>query len=186
MSDSEDDRKHIDPSEEVDVGEDPFSKPAPPKPKKVEEEVEEEKDISVEQPEPTKAPVESTIQREEPGSREGTIRVADPIVEAVAGISKFQFRVTDPKMTMPEKATDLGYWIYHVVTKCELPGWGKNLRVPRRYSDFVWLRDAVCYDNAGCIIPPLPEKNVKGQIEKIVLSDVCLLKVFFIKTYPVR
>lgn len=35
--------------------------------------------------------------------------------------------------------------------------------VLRRFSDFVWLHDQLCFFHPGCIVPPLPEKQTIGR-----------------------
>lgn len=37
---------------------------------------------------------------------------------------------------------------------------GTSFSVHRRYSDFVWLREMLCHEQRGQIIPPLPPKHV--------------------------
>ena len=86
-----------------------------------------------------------------------------------------QFKVCDPRMTMPDSAFDLAYWIYTVHVKTDAEAWVPESKQGRRYSDFLWLRDQLCADYPGAVVPPLPEKNVKGNIEKIMLTDANLL-----------
>jgi sorting nexin-1/2 len=37
--------------------------------------------------------------------------------------------------------------------------------VLRRYSDFVWLYHALCFNNPGVVVPPVPEKSSFGRFE---------------------
>ncbi|RXW23897.1 hypothetical protein EST38_g1979 [Candolleomyces aberdarensis] len=37
--------------------------------------------------------------------------------------------------------------------------------VLRRYSDFVWLYETLCFNNPGVVVPPVPEKNTFGRFE---------------------
>ena len=176
---------------EVGEGDDPFSKPGPPKAKESDEESP-----------PAAAPQESAHMSnmmsdfEDPNAPPPAAPVAQPVASSspsapstvpnlvfsgavlggeIGAKSQFVFRVCDPRMTMPDSAIDLAYWIYTVHTKAEASGWEAETKQSRRYSDFLWLRDQLCADHPGAIVPPLPEKNVKGQLEKIMLTNVELL-----------
>jgi len=48
---------------------------------------------------------------------------------------------------------------------------GKKVDVFRRYSDFVWLRQALEKNFPGCIVPPLPEKAVIGRFQGEFVSQ---------------
>mmetsp|Transcript_36316 Transcript_36316/g.67108 ORF Transcript_36316/g.67108 Transcript_36316/m.67108 type:complete len:419 (-) Transcript_36316:348-1604(-) len=48
---------------------------------------------------------------------------------------------------------------------------GKKVDVFRRYSDFVWLRQALEKKFPGCIVPPLPEKAVIGRFQGEFVSQ---------------
>eukprot|EP01064_Diplonema_japonicum_P037640 TRINITY_DN887_c1_g2_i1.p1 TRINITY_DN887_c1_g2~~TRINITY_DN887_c1_g2_i1.p1 ORF type:complete len:492 (+),score=133.92 TRINITY_DN887_c1_g2_i1:42-1517(+) len=157
--------------EEVNEGEDPFSSTAPPvETKKVEDEDEDSM--------PPVAPVAAPVKEpSSPVKSWGGFQEERVLATSTSKVEKLelQFRVCEPKMTMPDSAMDLAYWIYHVVTKASLAGWPESLRQPRRYSDFLWLREELCSQFPGAIVPPLPEKNVKGQLEKIMLNNLELL-----------
>lgn len=43
----------------------------------------------------------------------------------------------------------------------------KELVCVRRYNDFVWVREQLVELYPGVIVPPIPEKSVKGVIEKL-------------------
>ncbi|KAJ9470552.1 Sorting nexin 2A [Diplonema papillatum] len=156
-------------------GEDPFSQPAPKKPVPV--------DSDDEAPAPKPQHHYDTSRQDD--IYEEDIPQEAPAVASSSSMketdddepekSDFAFRVCEPRMTMPDSAIDLAYWTYYVNTKTNLPGWAKELKESRRFSDFIWLRDELCNEYPGAIIPPLPEKNVKGHIEKVLLTNVDLL-----------
>jgi hypothetical protein len=81
----------------------------------------------------------------------------------------FEFNVSEPEKKERSRTLDLSYWIYHVYTKTTLPTFSQKESVcVRRYSDFVWLRDQMVELYPGVIVPPIPEKSVKGSMEKLV------------------
>ncbi|KAK5575008.1 hypothetical protein RB653_010263 [Dictyostelium firmibasis] len=66
------------------------------------------------------------------------------------------------------------YAIYKIVTKSALnenPDYKKEVSVNRRYSDFLWLRNALKETRKGCIIPQLPEKAVLNNRNKEFLEQ---------------
>ncbi|KAM9971697.1 hypothetical protein ACTFIW_011680 [Dictyostelium discoideum] len=66
------------------------------------------------------------------------------------------------------------YAIYKIVTKSALnenPDYKKEVSVNRRYSDFIWLRNALKETRKGCIIPQLPEKAVLNNRNKDFLEQ---------------
>lgn len=64
---------------------------------------------------------------------------------------------------------DFAYWTYHVYTKTTLETFSqKELVCVRRYNDFVWLRDQLVETYQGVIVPPIPEKSIKGSLEKVL------------------
>lgn len=98
--------------------------------------------------------------------------MADRQPPSFAVSSPFKFKVHDPCMVMPDSTMELAYWIYNVTTTTTLEVWEKkDNKVQHRFSDFVWLRDEIVQDHPGYIVPPLPDSNVKGHLEKVVLSD---------------
>ena len=54
-----------------------------------------------------------------------------------------------------------------------------NFRVRKRYSDFEWLRNALCSQYLGCVIPPLCKKNYGDRFtEALVAKRTRLLQKF--------
>eukprot|EP01062_Namystynia_karyoxenos_P056902 TRINITY_DN47838_c0_g1_i1.p1 TRINITY_DN47838_c0_g1~~TRINITY_DN47838_c0_g1_i1.p1 ORF type:complete len:471 (+),score=190.78 TRINITY_DN47838_c0_g1_i1:90-1415(+) len=96
-------------------------------------------------------------------------------MEAPEGCQVLSFKVTEPRMTMPEGPVDLAYWVYQICTQTTLPWTRKELKVPHRYSDFQWLRDELVWEHPGVIVAPIPEQDLKGQMEKIVLTNLKLV-----------
>jgi hypothetical protein len=43
-----------------------------------------------------------------------------------------------------------------------------NINVPRRYSDFFFLRDILKQRYPGMMIPPIPPKRMKGKSNEVV------------------
>eukprot|EP01059_Diplonema_ambulator_P015465 TRINITY_DN26607_c0_g1_i1.p1 TRINITY_DN26607_c0_g1~~TRINITY_DN26607_c0_g1_i1.p1 ORF type:complete len:419 (+),score=173.09 TRINITY_DN26607_c0_g1_i1:54-1259(+) len=86
----------------------------------------------------------------------------------------YEFTVADPVKKEKGGALDLSYWTYQVYTKTNLvsPGMFKqpSMRAVRRYNDFVWLRETLVEEYPGVIVPPIPEKSLKGNIEKVSSS----------------
>jgi len=81
----------------------------------------------------------------------------------------FEFTVSEPERKEKSGALDLSFWVYHIDTKTTLEQYpNKVLTVIRRFSDFVWLRDRMFDENPGVIVPPIPEKEMKGTLEKFV------------------
>lgn len=75
----------------------------------------------------------------------------------------FTIRVGDP-----HKVGDgmTGHMVYTVRTKTDAAGFkAAQFSSLRRYSDFRWLHAALVHNNAGIIIPPVPEK-VRGLISR--------------------
>eukprot|EP01063_Lacrimia_lanifica_P031786 TRINITY_DN530_c4_g1_i1.p1 TRINITY_DN530_c4_g1~~TRINITY_DN530_c4_g1_i1.p1 ORF type:complete len:420 (+),score=190.39 TRINITY_DN530_c4_g1_i1:55-1260(+) len=93
---------------------------------------------------------------------------------AVPAGSYFDFTVGEHKK---EKggALDLSYWTYQIQTRTTLVGEGMFKAgacvAVRRYNDFVWLREALVEENPGVICPPIPEKSIKGMVDKMAGSD---------------
>ncbi|EAU90507.2 protein transporter [Coprinopsis cinerea okayama7 len=68
----------------------------------------------------------------------------------------------------PQKVGDplRPYIMYTVHTRTTSPLFHKSaFSVLRRYSDFVWLYEALCYNNPGVVVPPVPEKSSFGRFE---------------------
>eukprot|EP01012_Entosiphon_sulcatum_P039390 TRINITY_DN5184_c0_g1_i1.p3 TRINITY_DN5184_c0_g1~~TRINITY_DN5184_c0_g1_i1.p3 ORF type:complete len:412 (-),score=107.31 TRINITY_DN5184_c0_g1_i1:35-1270(-) len=81
----------------------------------------------------------------------------------------FEFNVSEPEKKEKQGALDFAYWTYHVYTKTTLETFSqKELVCVRRYNDFVWLRDQLVEAYQGVIVPPIPEKSIKGSLEKVI------------------
>lgn len=53
-------------------------------------------------------------------------------------------------------------------TKTSLPQYAtKEMTAVRRYNDFAWLREQLVEFHCGIIVPPVPEKSIKGTVEKV-------------------
>ncbi|KAJ3510096.1 hypothetical protein NMY22_g16080 [Coprinellus aureogranulatus] len=74
--------------------------------------------------------------------------------------------------------------MYTVHTRTTSPLFQKSaFSVLRRYSDFVWLYETLCYNNPGVVVPPVPEKNAFGRFEDQFLRqrrlalEKCITKI---------
>jgi hypothetical protein len=47
---------------------------------------------------------------------------------------------------------------------------GETYNVNRRFSDFVWLRDQLLQEHAGCVVPPVPEKVGELKLRSPLLN----------------
>ncbi|TFK29709.1 protein transporter [Coprinopsis marcescibilis] len=68
----------------------------------------------------------------------------------------------------PQKVGDplRPYIMYTVHTRTTSPLFQKSaFSVLRRYSDFVWLYETLCYNNPGVVVPPVPDKSSFGRFE---------------------
>eukprot|EP01062_Namystynia_karyoxenos_P074785 TRINITY_DN7179_c0_g1_i2.p1 TRINITY_DN7179_c0_g1~~TRINITY_DN7179_c0_g1_i2.p1 ORF type:complete len:528 (+),score=169.91 TRINITY_DN7179_c0_g1_i2:79-1584(+) len=86
-----------------------------------------------------------------------------------------RFKVCDARMELPSSMLNLAYWVYEVHTVSRLDWPKKEMKAAHRYSDFLWLREELVHDHSGVIVPPLPEKDSAGQLEKVVLNDLTLI-----------
>ncbi|EKF31637.1 phosphoinositide-binding protein, putative [Trypanosoma cruzi marinkellei] len=87
------------------------------------------------------------------------------------GETVFEFKVLDPEQRRGNGALDLAYWTYRIRASTTLSTYAqKELEVVRRYSDFEWFRTQLCEAYPYCIVPPIPEKDVQGTLDKIVGS----------------
>jgi sorting nexin-1/2 len=60
------------------------------------------------------------------------------------------------------------YMLYKI--RSAVQGSSGEAEVNRRYSDFVWLHDALQYGFPGVVVPPLPEKRLRGTFEPAFLQ----------------
>ncbi|KAI0285806.1 Vps5 C terminal like-domain-containing protein [Russula aff. rugulosa BPL654] len=77
--------------------------------------------------------------------------------------SVFAITVEDPqKVGDPIRA----FIMYTVHTKTTSPAFSKpSFSVLRRYSDFLWLYEALSLNNPGVVVPPVPEKSPFGRFD---------------------
>ncbi|RNF06502.1 putative phosphoinositide-binding protein [Trypanosoma rangeli] len=88
------------------------------------------------------------------------------------GGSVFEFKVMEPEQRKGAGALDFAYWTYRIRVSTTLSTYAqKELEVVRRYSDFEWFRAQLCEAYPYCIVPPIPEKDVQGTLDKFVGSD---------------
>eukprot|EP00744_Colponema_vietnamica_P008104 GILI01011581.1.p1 GENE.GILI01011581.1~~GILI01011581.1.p1 ORF type:complete len:406 (-),score=114.49 GILI01011581.1:271-1488(-) len=81
---------------------------------------------------------------------------------------QFEFIVYPPEMRKSEGKLGLSFWVYKISAVVPLPNYSrKHFDVMRRYSDFEWLRNQFSEEYPYCIIPPIPEKDMQGTIDKI-------------------
>ena len=93
--------------------------------------------------------------------------MTDTPVSIPAG-SCYEFVVAEPQKREKAGALDLSYWTYQINTKTNLEIFkAPTMKAVRRYNDFVWLREALVEENPGVIVPPIPEKSLKGTLEKV-------------------
>eukprot|EP00667_Euglena_gracilis_P008293 EG_transcript_8392 len=63
------------------------------------------------------------------------------------------------------------HYVYAIQTKTDLPQYYRpQMRVERRYNDFLWFREVLASEHPALIIPPLPPKHL--PVEKVVDIDV--------------
>lgn len=76
----------------------------------------------------------------------------------------FQITVSDPtKVGDPVR----GHVVYTVRTKTTSPHYRRGeFSVLRRFSDFLWLFDALTANNPGVIVPPVPDKHAFGRFQE--------------------
>jgi len=59
-----------------------------------------------------------------------------------------------------------GYTVYTVRTRTQSPHYRKSeISVLRRFSEFLWLFDALTLNNPGVIVPPMPDKQPWGRFQ---------------------
>jgi len=62
--------------------------------------------------------------------------------------------------------------MYTVSTKTTSPLFSKaSFSVLRRFSDFLWLYDALSANNPGVVVPPVPEKNPFGRFQDTFIEQ---------------
>ncbi|KAG8880932.1 Vacuolar protein sorting-associated protein 5 [Tulasnella sp. 331] len=118
---------------------------------------------------------EETSDKEERTSPSGSVATVKedddederPLGVQVNGNNSF----SDPKTPLPTFVITVGdpqkigdpikaHIVYTVHTKTTAPSFAKSsFSVLRRYSDFLWLYEALCANNPGIIVPPVPDKN---------------------------
>lgn len=76
----------------------------------------------------------------------------------------FSITISDPtKVGDPVR----GYIVYTVTTRTTSPHYKRGeFSALRRFSDFLWLLEAVSNNNPGVIVPPMPDKNAFGRFEE--------------------
>lgn len=81
----------------------------------------------------------------------------------------FEFDVSEPQKKEGAGALDLAYWVYKITARTNLSQY-RNMAmvVQRRYSDFDWLRQQMVLTFPGIIVPPIPEKELAGTMQKVV------------------
>jgi sorting nexin-1/2 len=84
-------------------------------------------------------------------------------------MTKFSFQVGEAEQRQGTGALKRPFWVYCVMCKTDSEHYQlKELQVKRRYSDFEWLRAKLSTRYPFCIIPPVPEKDIHGTVEKFV------------------
>ena len=59
-----------------------------------------------------------------------------------------------------------GYTVYTIRTRTSSPHYRRtDFSVLRRFSDFLWLFDALTANNSGVIVPPMPDKHPFGRFQ---------------------
>ena len=81
----------------------------------------------------------------------------------------FEFDVSEPQRKEGTGTLDLAYWVYKINARTNLSQYRNMATVTlRRYSDFHWMRQQLCLTFPGVVIPPIPEKDLIGTIQKMV------------------
>lgn len=76
--------------------------------------------------------------------------------------SNYPFTISEPTKK-PSEGVQLSYWVYKITV-------GEKF-VFRRFSDFEWLNNCLELTELGCIIPALPEKDILGNLDKVLNID---------------
>ncbi|KAL7423001.1 Vacuolar protein sorting-associated protein vps5 [Cryptotrichosporon argae] len=80
----------------------------------------------------------------------------------------FQITVGDPtKVGDPVR----GHVVYTVRTRTTSPHYRRgDMAVLRRFSDFLWLFEALTFNNPGVIVPPVPDKHAFGRFQETFIE----------------
>eukprot|EP00760_Papus_ankaliazontas_P015550 PhM_4_TR16580/c0_g2_i1/m.53291 len=96
---------------------------------------------------------------------------------------KLELSVSNARREFEEggKVKNLPFWVYFVTCRTTLPKYvdtvgqrqagdsdGVTLTVWRRYNDFLWLRTTLVRMYSGHIIPPVPQKDIAGMMDKVM------------------
>jgi sorting nexin-1/2 len=110
----------------------------------------------------TSSPVQSTSVLPTDDAHEHD-RADEPPTPSKRKSTMFQISVGDPtKVGDPVR----GYTVYTVRTRTTSPHYRKSeISVLRRFSDFLWLFDALTLNNPGVIVPPMPDKQPWGRFQ---------------------
>jgi sorting nexin-1/2 len=93
----------------------------------------------------------------------------------------FQVTISDPaRVGDPVR----GYTVYTVRTRTTSPHYRRTeISVLRRFSDFLWLFEALTSNNPGVIVPPVPDKHTFGRFQDQFIEtrrqalERCLAKI---------
>mmetsp|Transcript_11594 Transcript_11594/g.17144 ORF Transcript_11594/g.17144 Transcript_11594/m.17144 type:complete len:437 (+) Transcript_11594:82-1392(+) len=142
----EDQENHIEQDGEIEINEDEIIQ-------EIEEGDQEEEEEAVVENEEDQEVVEGEEEEEEEGEEED---------------AAFQFLISDPSKSYHGKK--LTFWVYKITTEVSVHDEYKEpeYEVRRRFSHFLWLRQQLVDNHPGCIVPPVPEKDFKGTLEKFV------------------
>ncbi|KAK4685193.1 sorting nexin-1/2, partial [Tremellales sp. Uapishka_1] len=96
-------------------------------------------------------------------SANGTPRTPGSARSNIRNTPVFQIAVTDPtKIGDPVR----GHIIYTVRTRTTSPHYRRGeFSALRRFSDFLWLFEALTLNNPGVIVPPVPDKHAFGRFQ---------------------
>eukprot|EP01063_Lacrimia_lanifica_P022679 TRINITY_DN30207_c0_g1_i1.p1 TRINITY_DN30207_c0_g1~~TRINITY_DN30207_c0_g1_i1.p1 ORF type:complete len:418 (+),score=169.42 TRINITY_DN30207_c0_g1_i1:51-1304(+) len=79
----------------------------------------------------------------------------------------FDFSVSEP-VKVEGQGLKLAHWRYRVDTKTNAESYQKEeYGSYRRYNDFAWLRGRLREENPGCIVPPLPAKDMSENVDRL-------------------
>jgi len=75
----------------------------------------------------------------------------------------------DVQVTNPQKQTDKSRSYVAYTLKVRKMSDGVESSTFRRYSDFLWIHDALLSKYPSCVIPPMPEKSLTGNFEPALM-----------------